>query len=420
MGILEDLGLDKWLGTPRSNPAIRAASVAPSVFRTLNKPKKAPTPKPPRLGYVDPQARRDLVSDVYTKRGRPDPYAVQDTGRSTTDEIFERLQALQDPSRYMPDDGSLSAQALSSVAAQYDPVIAALRNQMSQAQTTADQHYQQLGQMYSSLSDSYMADLPAIASNYDKAEASVSDVYGDLRNRVTQQYQDSQNQQADIMAKLNIQAAAPGTLPQQQRDQDFFNNLASKDEATANAALNMQQTGDEEFTRKGSQIARYEGANKQSTLMEQLRELLGAYQSQIGQQEAARSAAAANALLKLRTDSSDSASRRAQQEFENYVTSIRLMSELGGKEVGPVQSPADVPTRAMSFGLDPQQAQRVQNVFNTALDSDMVIQEGINPTYGTPLTSAAKAARMRELGTQMGLTSQELNALRYLALEYFG
>lgn len=407
MGILEDLGI-----YPKAiKPALKAITGIDLNFKT---PVKV---KPPSV------SSQGTVEEVFKKYGKPSPYGLRNntSGESSTEEIFRRLAELQDPSRFM-DMSSLDAEAAASASAQYDPLIAALQQQMSNAQSTANTQHQQLGDMYGALSRSYEADLPEIAANYDAAGQGTEQAYNDLQAKINAQYQDSQASQQELMQKLNIQAAAPDIVAEQTRDKDYFVNLASKENQTAQTAMDMEQRGAENFTRQGANIAQYEGTGRQANLMEQLRQLLAAGQAEIGQYQAAKQAAIRSNKSTLSRDAIKSAREQAQQEFDNYVTSIKLGKDLnsGNGEANPVKSPADIPGRALSMGLAPESAQRIQSVVMGALGSDEIIREGINPTYGTSLTKEALASRLYEAGRAQGLSSQELQALQLIALEYFG
>lgn len=367
---------------------------------------------------------RPSMTRSLTRPNRPTrrPPRVQVPGISTAD-ILARLEALQDPSKYMMDPAMLERQAMAAASAQYDPLITELSSQMRSAQSRGERNKVELGSMFGALSTNLMQDIPAITQSFGQTKQTTQQEYDTLKNSIQQQYAQSQKEQEDMMKRLNIEAAAPDILPEQQRDRDYFTSLASTEGQTAQTALGMEERGATEFTRKGSELARVEGTQRQANLMTQLAELLNTYESQIGSQRAAKQQAYTAGLGELQSESQKNALTRSQRDFENYIKSIQLGRQLRQDEMSPIgytKSPADIPGRALSMGLDEYGAQSVQDVFMSAVGGDESILAGIDSTFGTALPKEALAARVMEAGRQAGLSRQELNALQTIALEYFG
>lgn len=341
----------------------------------------------------------------------------------STAEILAQLQALQDPSRYMQDQGSLAQQAMELVSSQYDPAIAQLEQQMASAQTRAARNKTELGNMFNTLSTNLQGDIPAIEQMYtqDKAESKAG--YDQLQQQTTDQYAKSEADQQAMLQRLNVQAAAPDVLAAQERDKNYFTQLAAQNAATEQSALGTEERGAVNYTRQGSEIARAEGVQRQADLMAQLEDVLAQYGSQIGAQRAAKNNAYLSALGQLTSDSQDSAYSRAQRDFENYISMIQLGRALNkdssGSNVTTVKSPADVAGRALGLGLSQADAQNVQDVFMSAISSDPQILSGTG-VFGTAASKEAMAKRVIEAGRQAGLSQAELNILQTAALEYFG
>src|SRR5436190_1871602 len=273
-------------------------------------------------------------------------------------DILDRLEELQNPGRYTPPMDLLEQQARANASAQYDPVIARIRNQMGAAEGRANRNKDALGTM----------------------------------------------------------------LHQQQVDRDFFVNQSSQDAQVQQNALGQEQRGAVDYTRRGSQMAQVEGTNRQADLMFQLQDLLAQYEGQIGEAEIGKNATYQSNLLGLQTSSQDRAAQQAQRDFENYIKVLNVGQSLqkAGNTVMNVQSPADVAQRALGLGIDPHGAQDIQSVFMSAISSDPMIQAGIDQNFGQALPKEALAARVVEAGRQQGLSEQQLNALQIAALEYFG
>lgn len=340
-------------------------------------------------------------------------------------DILARLEALQDPSRYLGNEDDIRDQAMSAASSQYDPLIAALRSQMGSAQNRANRNYGQLGQMYSALSGDIQGDIPEIQQMYteDKAESRAG--FDQLQAGIKDQYAQSAAEQEAMLQRLNIEAAAPDILPEQQRDRDYFTQLAARDAQTEQSALGTEERGAVDYTRSGSQIARYEGTNRQANLMSELADLLAQYEGQIGSQQAAKQSAFQAAMGELQSNRASDATSMAQRDFDNYIRMIQLGRDLKGDEgtsTAPksVKSPADVAGRAIGMGLDQKGAQTIQDVFMSAISSDPVILAGVNPMSGQSVPKEALALRIIEAGRKAGLGRAQLNALQTIALEYFG
>lgn len=339
-------------------------------------------------------------------------------------DILSRLEALQDPSRFLSDPDSLSRQARTAADAQFNPLIAALRNQRGAAEERGNRYSSQIGQMFSALSSDLTNQIPQVSETYENTKKATAQEYEDLQNMIKDQYASSQQEQEDLFKRLNIEAAMGSTAPQQMKDRDFFTSLAATEGQTQQSALGTEQRGATEFTRQGAQIAQAEGPQRQASLMSDLQEILAAYDGRIAENEAAREAAYSSGLMDLQGSDRKNAFDMAQREFDNYIKSIQLGRDLSRDQQsklgsGPVKSPADVASRALGMNLTTQEAQRIQDTFMSGLGDEFVLG-AYNTDTGTPASKEALASRILEIGRQRGMSRAELNALHTIALEYFG
>lgn len=362
-------------------------------------------------GFLD----RNIFQKIRetSSRFQPRPTSIQD--------ILAELQRLQNADRYAVDPALLERQAMAAASAQYDPVIAALRGQASSAQSRAQRNTQQLGSMYSGLSQSLTDDIAPIQQQFAETQNKTTQQYQGLQDQIKQQYASSQAEQEAMMKRLNIEAAAPEALGQQFSDRDFLVSSAASEGQNVQSQLSQQGAGAVNYTRQGAELARTEGTNRQADLMSALSEYLNEITGQIGANEAAKSAAIQGNLASLTQESQKDASSRAQRDFENYLKVIGVMNTLQGQQKsGPVKSPIDVGPRVMSLGLDPNSAQKVQNAFMSAISSDELLISSVDPTSGMNMSKEALARRVVEVGRSQRLSTAELNALQNAALEYFG
>lgn len=336
--------------------------------------------------------------------------------------ILAELQRLQDPSRYGADPALLERQAMAQAAAQYDPVIAALRGQMTAAQQRAGRNQGQLESMYGGLSSSLMNEIAPIQQRYADTQTKVADQYKGLEQHIGQIYQESQAEQEEMMKRLNIEAAAPEALEGQQRDSAFLRAQAAAEGQNVASQITQQGGGAVDYTQSGAQMAKTEGTNRVADLMATLEQYLTEASGQIGANEAARAATYQGNLAQLKQSSQESALNMAQRDFENYIKTLGVMRQLQGDQSAgsePAKSPVDIGSRAMGLGLPPAGAQKVQDAFMSAI-SDPMVMAAIDPQNGIALSREALANRVVEVGRSMGLSSSELNALHNSALEYFG
>ena len=169
-------------------------------------------------------------------------------------DILARLESLQDPSRFMMSPYDLEQQARAAASAQYDPIIAQLAAQMRSAESRAGSQKEQLGQMFGALSNSLEADLPKITQTYENTKKNTQAEYDQLKNSIQGQYAEIQQDQENMLKRLNIEAAAPAILPNQARDEAYFQNLANKEAQTMQSSIGLQESGAQDFTRQGAQI----------------------------------------------------------------------------------------------------------------------------------------------------------------------
>lgn len=396
----------------------------PSMIRDSFKPTSISGHAQPVAGYTPPTSSWNPGNSVMG-----DSSPAQD---NSTEQIMQQLQALQDPGRYMMDQGGLQSQARSQAAAQYEPVINALMSQKNSANQRGQNNKAALGSMFNQLSSSISGDLPAINQNYDKTMQNSAQQSNDLQASITGQYQKSQQEQEAMYKRLNIQAAAPDALPQQQTNRDFALTQAKTNGQTQQDALTQERQGAVNYTNSGAQGARAEGTQRQADLMAQLSDLMSQYDSQIGANQAAESQSYNSILGQLTSQNQSNALSRAQSDFQNYLSAVNLGRGLDSDKLDqlvkmqglnkstPVKSLSDVGNAALGLGLPTQSAMNIQNVFSQSVLSNPLITAGMDPNTGAQLTPEAKAAQMVEAGRQKGLSQAELNALQNMALQYFG
>lgn len=428
MSWVDDLSSGKMKGFLRQGPLADALTVLkmPEFYKVIRgDASPAPidfNPKRSNLGHA-------LGVGIYDhmKIGEGISGVGGDSNGSSIDEILARLQSLSDPSRYQSDDNSLRQQAMAAASAQYDPMIANLQRQMSQSETRANRNKDIIGSMFNQLADRTSSEVPAVQQQFQDTSNQVQGNYDQAQKQITDNYAQTQADQEAMYKRLNIEAAAPDIIPQQQNDAAFFKNVESTTNQTAQTAIQQEKQGAVDYTNQAAVSDRNEGTQRQADLMTQLQDLLQQYQGQIGDYQNAKNQTFLSNLGDLQEKSQTNALSRSQSDFNNYIATINLGRGLQSDQLdqykaqqssanNPVSSLSSVGSRAMSLGLNSSQAQSVQSIMNQAVLSDTVS----GGTSGVNLTPEAKAAQIVRQGQDYGLSGAELNALQAIALEYFG
>lgn len=384
-------------------------------------------PRPPSVGSgiqrglgvggrgLDPNQALDILKGLNPFQG-PD--------------VWQELLNLQDPSRYMMDPSELRQQAMSAARAQYNPLIRALQQQQTSTESRAGDYDERLRRMYADVERGARETTADVQRGYRGSREQTKDEYADLEQSIKKQYATSQQEQQKMMQELNIEAAAPDILPEQQADRDYFLNRARQERKTELSAQGMEERGDVGFARSGQDIARFTGAERRADLMGQLEELVQGYESQIGAHRTARSQAVEAGFGSLQSQAMEQAQAQAQQEFQNRMAMLQYERQLRGDEfsqlqqmqkgqegLGAVESYRDIVPSALEFlqplGGGEQEAQNVAESINAVLDSPLLGMGMIKPNSYQLAQIAMEEGKRRRLGPN------QLAALRQIAQEYF-
>lgn len=215
----------------------------------------------------------DYYNGNVNVSGQPqNPLAGQ--GGQSPDFIDQLWQEWKKNAPGMPSAADILNQATTQANAQYDPQIAAIRREMGLTQNRANQNKGQINDLYSGLANSYTGDTKASQQQYKGAKAAQQANMKDLQNSLATNYAQNQKQQVDQMTKLGIQQAIPQTTQTQNNDLNYLSKLASVDNANQQGALNQQGNADVTYNREGAGVARNEGAQAVTDLMNTLNNYL--------------------------------------------------------------------------------------------------------------------------------------------------
>lgn len=407
------------------------ASVAGPGLQTRPRPPQVrQTPSFQRGANANPGFAQQLLSALNPMAGIAGIAQSIMGQQQQQPDVWSELLGLQDPSRYMPDPAELQRQAQAAAYAQYNPLIAALKEQISGTQSRGARYDRDLGQLYGQLSSSLKGDIPEIEEQYDVTERETGAEFKELESDIKGQYAQTQKEQEDTLKRLNIEAAAAETLPEQMADRDYFVNRARQDASTSRQALGQEERADIAYTRGGSQIARMTGAERRADLGSQLQEIIGGLEGQVGAHHAARSQAITAGLGDLQGQAMQAAQQQAQQEFQNRMAMLQYERQLRNDEfdqlqqgqeaaADPLKTLQQIPQAALQMNpaFGQREAGNITQVFRNVLDDPNF---GWDPSGQVSLNKYQLAQRALEEGRRMNLGPQQLAALQALALEYFG
>lgn len=306
-----------------------------------------------------------------------------------------------------------------SAGATFDPQIAAMQALISSAKKTGKESQADVKDIYKALADSYAADIKQTKDNFnynrENERARLSEYQTNLRNN----YGDSMDSLTDTFKQLGIEAAAPDVMPELAQDQGDWANIASRDSAAEQQALNQMESGELAYYTKGPNLANQESANVQSELVKQLQAFLVQQQSGLQQLQAQKTLAQQAALSQLQQQQAGI----QDDAWKRLLESGRFMMDYQ-KQQASLQSKAAPKPQTFSKGLKGASqvmqdllgsgAGRVYNAFQ-----DMLLSPEFRPATGQ-LDPNQAAYIAVEKGRALGLSQAELTALLQGVFAYYG
>lgn len=204
------------------------------------------------------------------------------------------------PMSYMgPSNEELRSRSQMIAGAQFDPQIEAIRRMMGETQTRANTNNEQLGLLYSALAREAEADIPEVQQTYQTAIDQQNQQQAALQQALTADYGARTSAIDELAAQLGQQDTAAAANEQIAADQAFLQNLERQIGASQAGALQQMQAVNTEYTRQGAGLARQEGANRRTDLMEELESYLRQREGDITGLTSQREATAAASLAEM-------------------------------------------------------------------------------------------------------------------------
>lgn len=255
----------------------------------------------------------------------------QGGGSSSLEQLMQKLLASMNAGQYKPpSDQDLSSQAWNTVAGQYDPQIAALQNAEAIARSNAANSKVAIGKIYQGLAGSYKQDLGETKKQFKDAKKGEQANLKQYTDQIKGDYGASMKELADQYKKLGIQAAGgDSTLGALATDQAFNTQQADQTSNIAQQAYGQQQLGDQQYWVQGMGTAQLTGANKQADLASQLQQYLQEQGGQIQSLEGQKQSAYNAALLQLKQQVADQASKQQNDTWSKLLQLGQFQMDVG-------------------------------------------------------------------------------------------
>jgi hypothetical protein len=349
---------------------------------------------------------------------------VQDNGSSLYDILAQLAMGGSNS-----DPAAMARQAMDLASQEYDPQIAELKRQIGITQGNATNSRDQIGKMYGALAASDKADIPIIDQMFADNRNTVQDDYSQLKNQVAGQYADTQKQQMDLMKQLNIQAAAPDALKNQKADQAFFQGQQGQSQQDTLDAMKLLQTGADNFSTQGSEIAGLEGFNRQADVMQQLQDYMTQAQGRIGDLTNQEQSAYRTNLSQL----GQQQQQGTQNQFSNLLQLAKMQQDQQQFDAGlqaktqqnqPQYRSGPLAASQYLGEADPENATNINSVLLQVLQGQPFttgqIPNPVDPSRSTALTPEAAAQLAVQQAAAQGMSPQSQQELYMAMLAYYG
>lgn len=268
-------------------------------------------------GMID-QNKQDLLNGTTgigaLGRGMTQPMSI-------ADQLQQQLNSLQ--AHNTPID-EIRKLATSQVNAQYDPQINQLLRDMGATKTRATQNEAKSKDMYNSLAQNLVDQLPAIQQNMQNQQQQASDRYSNAQSDLQAQYDQQKNDQQNVLQQLGIQAAAPDANKQMATDQAYFQQQNDLSKNQALDQLMQQGSSDQQYQRSMADTSRLAGTNAANDIASQLEAYL---QDATGKLEDLKGSKA-NALTSLIGQMQQQDTQNAQNQYNNAFNQMMQMNNL--------------------------------------------------------------------------------------------
>ncbi|MFE1914988.1 hypothetical protein [Streptomyces anandii] len=281
-------------------------------------------------GPFNPSGTAMSLADAI--RAQADSQAKQAAQKSglveTTDplqQLMKQIQSINTPAT--PYDVLLN-QAQGTAGAQFDPLIAELQGQIKSTTNRGHNNQKQAEQMYNALAQDIASQMPEITNQMSQASKETENRYDQTQQALQGEYDKQASNQAALLQKLGIQAAAPEASQQAMDDQAYFQQQSKSDEANALALLNEMKNADVSYNRQSADNTRLAGVNTAQDIGAQLEDYLQQANSKLGGLKAGRESAIQSALAQLQQQDQARVDKQNETQYSHLMDLFNLQLKM--------------------------------------------------------------------------------------------
>lgn len=213
----------------------------------------------------------------------------------------------------------LQRMAQQQVAAQFDPQIRALKDEMERRTNRGESSMKSARDMYGSLSKDFLSELPAMTEQFAAEDAATNQRYDQAQSQMKGEYDKQAAEQDAVLRRLGVQAASQDASQQTDEDQSYFQNQMEADQQSSISALNEQQMAQQNYQQNLGSNAKMTGENTAQDIRGLLDDFLGQANSQLTGLEGQKGSAISALLSQMQQQDAARVQQQSQQEFQNQL-----------------------------------------------------------------------------------------------------
>ncbi len=366
-------------------------------------------------GLFNPSGTAGSIADAIRAQAAAQSQQAQQksglpTNKDPLQQLMDQINAISVPAT--PYDQLLS-QAQGQAGAQFDPLIAELRGQISATTNRAHHNEGQAKQMYGDLAKDIASQMPQITAQMSQASQDATNRYDQTSAALQGEYNKQAENQAAILKKLGIQAAAPEASQQAMDDQAYFQNENKADKASALSLLQEMKNADVSYNQQSADNTRLAGVNTAQDIGSQLENYLQQANSKLSGLQAGRDSAIQSALAQLQQQDAQRVSGQENTQYNHLMDLFNLqlkMQQMQNQNNQSLFKGTNGPSGASNYlsgiygSSDTFDPKAIMDQINSVMQNPAVLagqyDTGKKDAYGQPVMNKVNDAYLRQLLVQ--------------------
>jgi hypothetical protein len=197
----------------------------------------------------------------------------------------------------------------------YAPQFSYLDQLSADALKRAETAKKDIGGLYGALSSSIYGQEGGIKKNYDTGIKTVGQAYNDALGAVGNQFDNTRNNSAEILARLGIEQAAPNVVGKSNDMEALLSGILSANQMGTQNAMRIGKQASVAYNKQQGGAAKLAGAEAQSGLAQQL----GAFLQQLSGKKADLQSQVNQSAFGMQADAQKSALQAAQDQYKAMI-----------------------------------------------------------------------------------------------------